>query len=91
MKYTATGAVAKPGARSTNVAAPLAVVPPAGNALGVALVGGPITDTAATKAGTVTYAVTSVSGTFKTNKGTTLPINCTPVGGPVTIATVAVK
>ncbi|KYH42955.1 hypothetical protein [Branchiibius sp. NY16-3462-2] len=91
VKYSATGAVANPGARSTTVAAPLAVVPSSNNALGVALVGGPITDTAANKAGTVTYATTSVSGTFKTNKGTTLPISCTPVGGPVTIATVTVK
>ena len=91
VKYSATGAVKNAGARSTTVSAPLAAVPPLGNALGVALVGGPISDTAATSAGTVTYAVTSVAGTFKTNKGTNLVINCTPVGGSVTIATVAVK
>lgn len=91
VKYSATGAVKNPGARSTGITAPLAVVPPLGSALGVALIGGPISDTAATTAGTVKYAVTSVSGTFKTNKGTNLAINCTPVGGSVTIATVAVK
>lgn len=91
VKYSATGAVKTPGARSTGITAPLAVVPPIGVALGVALIGGPISDTAATTAGTVTYAVSSVSGTFKTNKGTNLAINCSAVGGSVTVAKVTVK
>lgn len=90
--YSVTGAVVNPGARSAAVAAPLAVVPRAGDALGVALLGGPITDTAASKAGTVTYSVANVTASFKTNKGTTLPISCTPASGQsLTVATVTVK
>lgn len=92
VNYSATGAVRNPGARSANVAAPLAVVPRAGDAVGVALVGGPITDTAASTAGTVTYSLGTVTASFKTNKGTTLPISCTPAGGQsLTVATVAVR
>lgn len=78
--YTASGAVATPGARSTVVNLATVKVPASGS-FAASLSGGPITETTSASAGTATFTIGGLAGTLKTNSGKSLPITCTPSAG----------
>ena len=72
--YSAVGAVANPGNRTTTVTVPTVKIPSSGS-FPVSLTGGPITEKAAATAGTATFNIGALVSTLKTNSGKTLPIS----------------